>query len=237
MNELITEEVDNKPQNSHNCADVTADDFLSNKKGTILIKRAFDIIFSTFGLICTAPIFLIVAILIKADSPGPVFYKQIRVGKDGREFFIYKFRKMRSDVGDKGLKITTSNDSRMTDIGKVLRQYKLDELPQIWNVLKGDMSIVGPRPEVPNYVALYNNEQREILKIKPGITDYASLEYFDEGDLLEKQSDPNLFYIETLMPSKIELNLDYIRNMSVKTDLRIIFLTFLKIFRKVGEIK
>lgn len=211
------------------------DDILKVKESTLFKKRVFDILFSVFGLICFIPIYILIAILIKADSPGPVFYKQTRIGKSGNEFEIYKFRKMRADTGDQGLKITTTNDARMTNFGKLLKKYKIDELPQLWNVFRGEMSFVGPRPETPNYVELYDVSQREVLKIKPGITDYASLEYINEGDLLEKASDPDKFYIETLIPKKIDYNLQYIKDMSIKTDLKIIFLTLWETLRQAGD--
>jgi len=206
----------------------------SINKMTLLIKRIYDVILSAIGLIVLAPFFVAIAILIKTDSPGPVFFKQARVGKDEVNFNIYKFRKMHKDTGDNGLKLTISNDSRMTNFGKFMRKYKIDELPQIWNVLIGDMSFVGPRPETPNYVALYNENQKEILKIKPGITDYASLEFFDEGDLLEEATDPEKFYIETLIPLKVKYNLKYMSEMSIKTDLKIILLTIWRTIKQVG---
>lgn len=205
------------------------------KKMTMILKRIYDVIFSAIGLIALSPFFAVIAILIKADSPGPIFFKQTRVGKNGAFFNIYKFRKMYMDAGDKGLKITTSNDARITDFGKILRKYKLDEFPQLWNVLKGDMSIVGPRPETPNYVEYYSEEQRKILELRPGITDYASVEFINEGDLLEKCDDPNKYYIETLIPLKIQRNMDYMQDISIRTDIRIILLTLGKIIRGAGD--
>ena len=218
-------------------SEVEIGDILEEKKITLYLKRGCDILFSAVGLVCLIPVFLMVAALIKLDSPGPVFFKQTRIGKDGKEFYIYKFRKMRLDAGNKGLNITTANDSRMTKFGIILRKYKIDELPQAWNVLKGDMHIVGPRPETPNYVKLYTKKQRDILKVKPGITDYASIAFIDEGDLLEKALDPETYYIQTIMPEKISINELYIRDMSIMTDAKIIIMTFGKIFIKMrGDI-
>ena len=186
-----------------------------------MLKRIFDIILSLFGLMILFPFMLIIAILIKLDSKGPVFFKQIRVTKNGREFKIFKYRTMR--VGsDKYSQITVGKDNRITKIGAFLRKYKLDEIPQLINVLLGDMSLVGPRPEVPKYVALYTKEQKEILKVRAGITDYASIEFSDENDLLASEEDPEKAYIEKIMPKKIELNKKYLSEISILTDIKII---------------
>jgi len=171
-----------------------------------------------------------IAILIKLDSKGPVFFKQVRVTKNGREFKIFKYRTMK--VGsDKYSQITVGKDDRITKIGMFLRTYKLDEIPQLINVLLGDMSLVGPRPEVPKYVALYTEEQKEILKVRAGITDYASIEFSDENDLLASEEDPEKEYIEKIIPKKIELNKKYLSEISVLTDIRIILLTIKKILK------
>jgi len=173
---------------------------------------------------------LIIAILIKLDSKGPIFFKQVRVTKNGREFKIFKYRTMR--VGsDKFSQITVGKDSRITKVGDFLRKYKLDEIPQLINVLIGDMSLVGPRPEVPKYVALYTEEQREILKVRAGITDYASIEFSNENDILANETDPEKAYIEKIMPRKIELNKKYLSEISVMTDIKIILLTIKKILK------
>ena len=195
-----------------------------------MLKRIFDITLSLFGLIILLPFMLIIAILIKIDSKGPVFFKQIRVTKNGKEFKIFKYRTMR--VGsDKYSQITVGKDNRITKIGAFLRKYKLDEIPQLINVLIGDMSLVGPRPEVPKYVALYTDEQKEILKVRAGITDYASIEFSDENDLLASEEDPEKAYIEKIMPKKIELNKKYLSEISMLTDIRIILLTIKKILK------
>ena len=195
-----------------------------------MLKRIFDITLSLFGLIILLPFMLIIAILIKIDSKGSVFFKQIRVKKNGKEFKIFKYRTMR--VGsDKYSQITVGKDGRITKIGSFLRKYKLDEIPQLINVLIGDMSLVGPRPEVPKYVALYTDEQKEILKVRAGITDYASIEFSDENDLLALEEEPEKAYIEKIMPKKIELNKKYLSETSVLTDIKIILLTIKKILK------
>jgi len=195
-----------------------------------LLKRIFDITLSLFGLIILLPFMLIIAILIKIDSKGPVFFKQIRVTKNGKEFKIFKYRTMR--VGsDKYSQITVGKDGRITKIGSFLRKYKLDEIPQLINVLIGDMSLVGPRPEVPKYVALYTDEQKEILKVRAGITDYASIEFSDENDLLASEEEPEKAYIEKIVPKKIELNKKYLSEVSILTDIKIILLTIKKILK------
>ena len=195
-----------------------------------MLKRIFDVTLSLFGLIILLPFMLIIAILIKIDSKGPVFFKQIRVTKNGKEFKIFKYRTMR--VGsDKYSQITVGKDDRITKIGSFLRKYKLDEIPQLINVFIGDMSLVGPRPEVPKYVALYTDEQKEILKVRAGITDYASIEFSDENDLLASEEEPEKAYIEKIMPKKIELNKKYLSEISILTDIKIILLTIKKILK------
>lgn len=195
-----------------------------------MLKRIFDIILSLFGLIILLPFMLIIAIFIKLDSKGPIFFKQLRVTKNAREFKIFKYRTMR--VGsDKYSQITVGKDNRITKVGDFLRKYKLDEIPQLINVLIGDMSLVGPRPEVPKYVALYTEEQREILKVRAGITDYASIEFSNENDILANEADPEKAYIEKIMPRKIELNKKYLSEISVMTDIKIILLTIKKILK------
>jgi lipopolysaccharide/colanic/teichoic acid biosynthesis glycosyltransferase len=174
--------------------------------------------------------FLVVAILIKLESQGPIFFLQERVGKDGKVFRLIKFRSMRVGTHAKGVLITIGEDPRITRIGSFLRKYKLDELPQLYNVLVGEMSIVGPRPEVTRYVAYYTTEQRVVLSVKPGITDLASIEYRDESLLLQKQADPERYYIEHIMPEKIKLNGVFIAAPSTYNYFSIIFLTVKKIF-------
>jgi lipopolysaccharide/colanic/teichoic acid biosynthesis glycosyltransferase len=194
------------------------------------MKRIFDIVLSLFGLIVLAPFFILIALLILADSRGGVFYRQVRVGKDGKDFYLFKFRSMRTDADKKGLLITVGGrDNRITRMGYYIRKYKVDELPQLLNVFFGDMSLVGPRPEVRRYVELYNAEQKMVLTVKPGITDYASIEYSNENELLGKATDPEKVYIEEIMPAKLKLNLKYIAEQGIVTDLKIIFKTLAKI--------
>lgn len=193
------------------------------------MKRLMDIFFSLIGLILLFPLFLIIGLIITLDSKGGVFYKQIRVGKDGKDFKLFKFRSMAVGSDKKGLLTVGGNDSRITKPGYFIRKYKIDELPQLINVFIGNMSLVGPRPEVRKYVDLYNQEQQKVLTVKPGITDYASIAYINENEVLGKSSNPENTYIEEVMPSKLKLNLKYIEEKSVITDIKIIFKTIAKI--------
>lgn len=193
--------------------------------------RFFDFILSLVGLVVLAPIFIVLAIWIKIDSKGPVFYKQVRVGQNGIDFGLFKFRSMVVDADKKGLITVGGRDPRITRSGYFIRKYKLDELPQLINVLLGNMSLVGPRPEVRKYVELYTDEQQKVLSVKPGITDYASIEYMDENEILGKSNDPEKTYIEEIMPEKIKYNMKYIQNKNVSEYFKIIFLTLLKIVR------
>ena len=194
----------------------------------MFLKRVFDIIVSFCGIIILFPLIIIVSILIKITSKGPVLFKQVRVTKNGKLFKIYKFRTMKENSeGNK--QITVGKDNRITGIGHILRKTKLDELPQLFNVLKGEMSLVGPRPEVPKYVELYTDEQREILKVPAGITDYASIYFSNESELLGEAENPEEFYIKKIMPYKIELNKKYINEIGIMTDIKIIILTIFKI--------
>ena len=193
--------------------------------------RFFDFILSLVGLVVLAPIFIVLAIWIKIDSKGPVFYKQVRVGQNGFDFGLFKFRSMVVDADKKGLITVGGRDPRITRSGYFIRKYKLDELPQLINVLVGDMSLVGPRPEVRKYVDLYTDEQQKVLSVKPGITDYASIEYMDENEILGKSSDPEKTYIEEIMPEKIKYNMKYINNKNLFEYFKIILLTVLKIVR------
>ena len=193
--------------------------------------RFFDFVLSLVGLVILAPIFIVLAVWIKIDSMGPVFYKQIRVGQNGKDFSLFKFRSMVVDADKKGLITIGGRDPRITRSGYFIRKYKLDELPQLINVLVGDMSLVGPRPEVKKYVELYTDEQQKVLSVKPGITDYASIEYMDENEILGKSTDPEKTYIEEIMPEKIKYNMKYIKNRSLIEYFKIIFLTILKIIR------
>jgi len=192
-------------------------------------KRAFDFIFSTLGLVFLFPFFLIIALMIKIEDGGPVLFIQKRVGYKGRPFFMYKFRTMVVDAEKKGNLLTVGGDPRITKSGRLLRKFKLDELPQLINVIKGEMSLVGPRPEVEKYVNLYTNEQREVLNHYPGITDPASIEYVNESELLAQSSDPEKLYVEKIMPEKIRINLEYARKASWWTDFLVIVKTLARI--------
>lgn len=193
--------------------------------------RFFDFLFSLLGLIVLSPVFLLISLCIVLDSRGGVFYRQSRVGKDGKDFKLYKFRSMRTGADKRGLITVGEKDSRITRVGYFLRKYKLDELPQLINVLKGEMSLVGPRPEVRKYVDLYTPEQRKVLSVVPGITDYASIEYVDENRILGGATDPDKVYVEEILPDKIRYNMKYIENRSLKEYFKIIFLTFYSIVR------
>ena len=191
--------------------------------------RFFDILFSSIGLIILCPFLIIISFLIKITSSGPIFYKQMRVGLSNIDFQVWKFRTMKIDSDKNGLLTVGGRDSRITNIGYILRKYKLDELPQLINVLAGTMSLVGPRPEVRKYVEHYNKVQLKVLDIKPGVTDWASIKYRDENVILEKSTDPEHDYIHVIMPDKIKYNLIYIDNRSLVEYFKIIFTTFWRV--------
>ena len=195
-----------------------------------MIKRLFDIFFSLIMLVILSPVFLFIIVAVIVDSRGGAFFGQTRIGKNEEPFKLWKFRTMRPDSENKGQLTIGARDSRITRVGFVLRKYKIDELPQLWNVFVGEMSMVGPRPEVPRYVAMYNQEQKGVLSVKPGITDYASLLYFEESELLAKSANPEQTYISEVMPAKLRLNLEYIRSNSFGGDLRIIAQTVKRMF-------
>ena len=196
------------------------------------MKRIFDILFSVSVLLLLFPILLIIGVLIILESRGGMFFSQKRIGKNEQAFQILKFRTMFLDAEKKGQITVGDRDPRITRVGFFLRKYKLDELPQFWNVLIGEMSIVGPRPEVPYYVNFYDKNQRQVFKVKPGITDYASLKYFDENVLLGKSENPEQTYIQEIMPQKLALNLEYVNHRNFSKDLKIVGKTALKIFQK-----
>lgn len=194
-----------------------------------MLKRLVDILFSLIGLIVLFPFLFSISLVVAFSSPGGVFYLQQRVGKNNTNFKLFKFRTMHVNSDRLGLITIGGRDPRITAVGYYLRKYKLDELPQLLNVLFGTMSLVGPRPEVRKYVDLYTKEQIKVLDVKPGITDYASLEYFSENELLAKSSDPESTYINEVMPSKLELNKKYIEEAGLLTDFKIILRTLKKI--------
>ena len=197
----------------------------------LALKRLMDIVVSGCALAVLWPVLLLIAIAIKIDDPGPVFYRQVRVGRDGKEFRIFKFRTMIVDADKKGLQITVGRDNRITRMGRLLRKTKLDELAQLINVFTGEMSFVGPRPEVPKYVDMYTPYQRQVLLVRPGITDYASIAYRNENDMLEGAEDPERMYIDVIMPDKIELNMKYLREISPLADIRLIFSTIIAVIK------
>lgn len=195
------------------------------------MKRAFDLLFSFTILTLFLPFGMLISMLIVIGSKGGIFYRQERIGKHGKPFMLLKFRSMRIDSDQRGKLTIGMNDSRITQIGLFIRKYKLDEFPQFINVLLGEMSIVGPRPEVEEFVSLYNTSQKRVLEVKPGVTDYASIEYFNENAILAEANDPKKTYIETIMPEKIRLNQKYISNPTLAHDLKIIFRTILRILK------
>jgi len=198
----------------------------------LILKRFFDFFASCIGLLLLAPLFLLIALAIKLDSPGPVFFRQQRVGQYGKLFHIHKFRSMTVDAPSKGLQITVGSDARITRVGGLLRKYKLDELAQLIDVFNGSMSLVGPRPEVPFYVDFYPDEIRKIVfSVKPGITDLASIKYKNENEILSKSDDPQNTYVDEILPIKLRYYVEYVKNRSFFSDIRIILSTFFAMIR------
>lgn len=203
--------------------------------GDDLLRRALDVVASTAGLIVLLPFTLLTALAVAVDSPGPVLFRQRRVGLNGREFEILKFRTMRVDAEAVGGQLTVGTDPRVTRVGRFLRASKFDEIPQLFNVLRGDMSLVGPRPEVPRYVALYSPEQRQVLSVRPGITDPASIAYRSESQLMANAADPERLYIEELMPRKLDLNLEYLKRRTVGSDIGVVLQTIVAVLARRGS--
>lgn len=197
----------------------------------IIMIRFFDIIFSIMGLVILSPLFIVLYLLVRIESKGGGFYSQERIGKNGKPFKLYKFRSMRIGSDKKGLITIGEKDDRITKTGFILRKYKLDELPQLWNVFIGDMSLVGPRPEVKKYTDLYTEEQKQVLHVRPGITDWASIKYVDENKILGESKTPDEAYVNLIMPNKIKLNMVYIQNQTLGEYFKIIFTTFKEIVR------
>lgn len=189
-------------------------------------KRLFDFAMAALGLVLLSPLYAVLATFVKLSSRGPVLYWQKRVGRGGKIFRIAKFRTMYKDADQRGLSITSAGDPRVTSFGRILRRFKLDELPQLWNVLNGDMSLVGPRPEVPCYVVAYSSAQEQVLSVRPGITDLASILYRHEEILLGSKTDPEKYYRDTLLPHKLEINLQYLNRVSFLYDLSLVLRTF-----------
>ncbi len=197
-----------------------------------MVKRLFDIVFSLLGIILAFPLMLAIGLVIKSKTPGPVFYKADRIGKNGKPIKVYKFRTMVLNADKMGGPSTAADDSRLTKIGLFLKKYQFDELPQLFNVFKGDMSLVGPRPEVKMYVDMMTNEEKNvILSVRPGITDWASLWNFHEAEILKGSADPEKTYMEKIRPEKIRLQIKYVKERGFWTDIKIIFMTMLKIFK------
>jgi lipopolysaccharide/colanic/teichoic acid biosynthesis glycosyltransferase len=196
-----------------------------SRKTKIVLKRCYDILFSAFGLLALSPLLVLLAVAIKVSDGGPALFSQVRIGLWGKPFRIWKFRTMIVCAETLGLSVTKEGDARITRLGRILRKTKLDELPQLWNVLKGDMSFVGPRPEVPRYVEHFTFEQRKVLALKPGITDLATLAFRNEEELLKTASDVETFYLQFCVPKKIELNLRYARTANLWQDTKIILQT------------
>lgn len=208
-----------------------------DREGTFYVKngkRMLDVLGASLGLVVLSPVFALLALLVRLSSPGPVLFMQARVGCCGKVFRIAKFRSMFVDTDRRGLAITSAGDSRITRIGRVLRRFKLDELPQLWNVLIGEMSFVGPRPEVPGYVEHYSPSQRQVLTVRPGITDLASITYRHEETILGEQDDPDRYYREVVLPHKLDLNLEYVRQMSFSYDFRLMLRTVACVFLPAG---
>jgi lipopolysaccharide/colanic/teichoic acid biosynthesis glycosyltransferase len=195
------------------------------------MKRIFDFVLSLGALLALLPLLLLLAAAVKLSSPGPVFFLQERVGRGGRRFRLCKFRTMVADAAQQGPSVTREGDARVTRVGALLRRWKLDELPQLWNVVKGDMSLVGPRPELPQYVALFPREYERVLSVRPGITDLATLHYRDEERLLRQAQDLEQFYVEKVLPVKLRLNLEYLEKRGFWFDVRLILLTLARIVR------
>jgi lipopolysaccharide/colanic/teichoic acid biosynthesis glycosyltransferase len=198
-------------------------------------KRVLDLVGAGAGVVLLSPLFLVIALRIKADDGGPVFFRQVRVGFRGRRFRIWKFRTMVPAAELRGLPLTVGRDVRVTRVGSWLRRFKLDELPQLFNVLAGEMTLVGPRPEVPRYVRSYDLEQRRVLELVPGLTDEASIRYLDESSILAAAADPEQMYLDQILPEKIRLSLEYAAHASVWTDLRVIIATLCRMFRAPGN--
>lgn len=197
-----------------------------------MFKRLFDITSSMIGLILISPLFIVLMILISLESKGGPFFKQVRVGRHNKDFKIFKFRTMFVGSDKKGLLTLGDKDNRVTNVGYFLRKYKLDEFPQLINVIKGDMSVVGPRPEVRKYIDILSEEDKRLLSVRPGITDYASIKFVNESEVLKNSSDPEKTYLEDILPEKVKLGLEYAEKANLATDLKIIFITIARIIGK-----
>lgn len=220
------------PENMKNESIEKCFSVLQSRKLSMAAKRIFDIVVSFLILVLLSPLFLLLALAIKLDSKGPVFFRQIRVGRYNKDFKIFKFRTMVQNADKIGLQLTTGDDPRITRIGKLIRKCRLDEFSQLLNVLSGTMSLVGPRPEVRKYVDAYAPEYMATLLIRPGITATSSIAFKDEDELLNAGGDPEKIYIEKILPTKMELNLEYMRHISVFSDIKIMFQTVAAVLKK-----
>lgn len=228
---MIITKWDNLPDNMQNEEVKKYYDIIKGKKGSLILKRLFDILASLILLIILSPLFIIFSIMIKLDSKGPIMFKQNRVTENGRIFKIFKFRTMVENADKNGSQVTVENDSRVTKIGKFLRKFRLDEIPQLINILIGDMSFVGTRPEVPKYVELYTDEMKATLLMKAGVTSLASIKFKDEEKLLQMDGNIDKIYIENILPQKMQYNLEYLKRFNFFYDIKLMFMTLFAVIK------
>lgn len=228
---MIITKWDNLPDNMQNEEVKKYYDIIKGKKGSLILKRLFDILASLILLIILSPLFIIFSIMIKLDSKGPIMFKQNRVTENGRIFKIFKFRTMVENADKNGSQVTVENDDRVTKIGKFLRKFRLDEIPQLINILIGDMSFVGTRPEVPKYVELYTDEMKATLLMKAGVTSLASIKFKDEEKLLQMDGNIDKIYIENILPQKMQYNLEYLKRFNFFYDIKLMFMTLFAVIK------
>ena len=228
---MIITKWDNLPDNMQNEEVKKYYDIIKGKKGSLILKRLFDILASLILLIILSPLFIIFSIMIKLDSKGPIMFKQNRVTENGRIFKIFKFRTMVENADKNGSQVTVENDSRVTKIGKFLRKFRLDEIPQLINILIGDMSFVGTRPEGPKYVELYTDEMKATLLMKAGVTSLASIKFKDEEKLLQLDGNIDKIYIENILPQKMQYNLEYLKRFNFFYDIKLMFMTLFAVVK------
>lgn len=228
---MIITKWDNLPDNMQNEEVKKYYDIIKGKKGSLILKRLFDILASLILLIILSPLFIIFSIMIKLDSKGPIMFKQNRVTENGRIFKIFKFRTMVENADKNGSQVTVKNDNRVTKIGKFLRKFRLDEIPQLINILIGDMSFVGTRPEVPKYVELYTDEMKATLLMKAGVTSLASIKFKDEEKLLQMDGNIDKIYIENILPQKMQYNLEYLKRFNFFYDIKLMFMTLFAVVK------
>lgn len=228
---MIITKWDNLPDNMQNEEVKKYYDIIKGKKGSLILKRLFDVLASLILLIILSPLFIIFSIMIKLDSKGPIMFKQNRVTENGRIFKIFKFRTMVENADKNGSQVTVKNDDRVTKIGKFLRKFRLDEIPQLINILIGDMSFVGTRPEVPKYVELYTDEMKATLLMKAGVTSLASIKFKDEEKLLQMDGNIDKIYIENILPQKMQYNLEYLKRFNFFYDIKLMFMTLFAVVK------